>query len=127
MDKTAMVSWDIGKGLEIVEGLEAGKLKLAVALWVYLSEYEDWRLVVASRQFDSLDLREAYGLLHKALDSAGFTPRKIPTIMILEMSDSFIRQLRRLFGKTKDVEGMRLGGQSIGGRFVEDAYVYRIS
>ena len=127
MDKTAMVSWDIGKGSEIVDGLEAAKLKLAAALWVYLSEYEDWRLVVSSRQFDSLDLRDAYGLLHKALDSAGYTPRNTPTIMILEMSDPFVRQLRRLFAKTKSVEGMRLGGQLIGGRFIEDAYVYRIS
>jgi hypothetical protein len=43
------------------------------------------------------------------------------------MTDPFIRALRRLFGKTKSVEGMRLGGQMIGDRFVEDAYVYRIS
>jgi hypothetical protein len=43
------------------------------------------------------------------------------------MADPSIRELRRLFGKTKSVEGMRLGGQVFGDRFVEDAYVYRIS
>ncbi|SPE36536.1 conserved hypothetical protein [Candidatus Sulfopaludibacter sp. SbA3] len=47
--------------------------------------------------------------------------------MILPMADSFVKELRRLFGKTRSVEGMRLGGQLIGDRFVEDAYVYRIS
>jgi hypothetical protein len=35
--------------------------------------------------------------------------------------------LRRIFAKTKSVEGMRLGGQMIGDRFIEDAWVYRIS
>jgi hypothetical protein len=47
--------------------------------------------------------------------------------MILPMKDPSIKALRRLFGKTKSVQGMRLGGQLIGDRFVEDAYVYRIS
>ena len=28
--------------------------------------------------------------------------------------------------KAKDVLGMRLGGQTIGNRFIENAYVYRI-
>jgi hypothetical protein len=47
--------------------------------------------------------------------------------MILPMSDPFIKGLRSIFGKAKSVEGMRLGGQLIGDRFIEDAYVYRIS
>jgi hypothetical protein len=127
MDKAAMVSLDIDRGAEIIDALERAKVKVSVALWMYLSEYEDWRLVVSARQFDSLDLRDAYGLLHDSLAPAGFTPKNTPRIMILPMADPLIKELRRLFGKTKSVEGMRLGGQIIGDRFVEDAYVYRIS
>jgi len=37
-----------------------------------------------------------------------------------------IKALRKMFGKARSVEGMRLGGQSIGGVWVDDAYVYRI-
>lgn len=98
-----------------------------MALWVFLSEYEDWRLVVSSRQFDSPDPRDAYGLLNDTLAAAGFARSNTPAIIILPTDDPFIRALRRTFGKTKSVEGMRLGGQMIGDRFVEDAYVYRIS
>ncbi|MBZ5724745.1 MAG: hypothetical protein LAP87_07080 [Acidobacteriia bacterium] len=47
--------------------------------------------------------------------------------MILAMADPFIKELRRIFGKAKSVEGMRLGGQLIADRFIDDAYVYRIS
>jgi hypothetical protein len=127
MDKASMVSLDIERGAKIFDSLLGARVKVNVALWMYLSEYEDWRLVLSARQFDKLGLRAAYGLIHDALDGAGFTPERTPPIMILLMADPLIRELRRLFGKTKSVEGMRLGGQMIGGRFVEDAYVYRIS
>lgn len=122
-----MVSVDINRGSELLDALERAKVRVGVALWMFSPEYEDWRLVVASRQFDSLDLRDAYRLIHDSLAPSGFTPERAPPIIILPMADPFIRELCRHFGKTKSVEGMRLGGQMIGDRFVEDAYVYRIS
>lgn len=126
MDKAAMVSIDISRGSELLDILDRAKVKISVALWVFLAEYEDWRLVVSSRQFDSPDPRDAYSLLHETLAAAGLPPHKIPVLLILPTSDPFIKELRRLFGKTRSVGGMRLGGQMIGGRFVQDAYVYRI-
>src|SRR5437870_8170056 len=126
MDKTALVSLDIERGREILDALERAKLKMAIALWVYSSEYEDWRLVLSARQFDSPDPRDAYRRLNETLAADGLTPERTPPVLILPMSDSFTRELRELFAKTKNVEGMRLGGQMIGDRFVEDAYVYRI-
>jgi hypothetical protein len=127
MDKTAMVSSDIDSGFQLLDALEHAKLKVAVALWMFSPEYEDWRLVVSARHFDSLDLRDAYRLVHESLAAAGLTPDKTPPVMILPMSDPFIKEIRRLFGKAKSVEGVRLGGQMIGDRFVQDAYVYRVS
>ena len=122
-----MVSLDVNRGMELVDALDRANLKVAAALWMFLSEYEDWRMVVSARQFDSLDPRAAYRLIHDSLDPVEFTPEKTPPILVLRMADPFIKALRRRFGKTKGVEGMRLGSQSIGDRFVEDAYVYRIS
>ncbi len=106
---------------------KARKIKVSAALWAFLPEYEDWRLIVSARQLDLPDSRDAYGLLHRSLAPAGFVPRNTPPIMIFPTKDPFVRELRRIFGKTKSVEGMRLGGQLIGDRFVEDAYVYQIS
>jgi len=122
-----MVSLDIERGAALLDALDRAKLKVGVALWVNLAEYDDWRLLVSARRFDSLDLRDAYGLLDDSLAAAGFTPRTTPPVMILPMADPFVRELRQLFAKTKSVEGMRLGGQLIGDRFVQDAYAYRIA
>ncbi len=127
MDKTALVGIDVEMGRRILQSLDEAGLDIRVALWTYLAEYEDWRFTVSSRKFDELDIRKAFGLMHEALDVAGISLEETPTLLILRMSDPFIKTLRKIFGKTKSVEGMRLGLQSIGNRFLEDAYVYRIS
>lgn len=109
-----------------MRALDAAGLKVKVAMWAVLSEYEDWRIVLASPQFDNAGPQGSYGLLFEALDKAGFTVERVPTCVIVRMTDPFVRQLRRRFGKAKSVEGMRLGGHLFGDRYIEDAYVYRI-
>jgi hypothetical protein len=80
----------------------------------------------ASRRLDSLKEVDSYRLVHDKLESAGVRLEQTSALMILKTSDPFIRALRGLFSKTASVEGMRLGGQKIGDRFVESAIVYRI-
>jgi hypothetical protein len=82
---------------------------------------------IAARALDELKPRADYRYLDELLIAAGLRPEETPPIVILPMADPFIRGLRRTFGKTKSVEGMRLGVQTIGDRFVEDSVVYRIS
>jgi hypothetical protein len=127
MDKTALVGFEVENGAKILQILDDAELQVKVALWAFLGEYDEWRLVLSSRKFDDGSLRDAYGLLHEALDAADFPLELTPTVVILRTSDPFIKALRKIFGKTKSVEGMRLGGQTIGNRYLDDAYVYRIS
>lgn len=96
-------------------------------MWVHLAEYEDWRLVIAARGFDELELRAAFRLLHDTLRAEGMGSERSPVMMIFATTDPFIKALRRTVGKSKSVEGRRLGGQMVGDRFIEDAFVYRIS
>lgn len=127
MDKAALVSIDLDKGSELIEVLDRAGLRVQVALWAHLAEYHDWRLILAARKLDSLGIREGYLHLYELLANAGYREANTLSIMILPMSDPFIKGLRSIFGKTKSVEGMRLGGQLIGDRFIEDGYAYRIS
>jgi hypothetical protein len=122
-----MVSVDIARGAELLRALGRSNVKVAVRIWMFLSEFEDWRLFLAARQFDSMDLRQAYGLVHDSLAGAGITAERTPPITILPMTDPFIKDLRRRFGKTESAEGMRISGRLIANRFIEDAYVYKIS
>jgi arginyl-tRNA synthetase len=126
MDKAALVGFEVEKGSRILQILDDAGLQVKVALWAYLAEYEEWRLVLSSRKFDDISLGEAYGLLHKALDAAGFPLEQTPTIVILRSGDPFVKMLRKTLGRARSVEGMRPGGQTIGDRFVEDGYAYRV-
>jgi len=52
---------------------------------------------------------------------------KTEPIMILRMKDPFVRELRRSFREKEKVrEGRNLAG-TIGDRFVDHSYIYRIS
>jgi hypothetical protein len=125
MDKATLVSIDLDQGEEVLKILDGAELRIKVALWLFSPDHDDWRLVLASRYLD--ESRHEYRLVNEALRKAGFPIAKKPLIWVMPMNDPFIRELRKRYGKAKDVEGMRLGLQTIGYWFVEDGYVYRIS
>jgi hypothetical protein len=124
MATSALVGLDIEVGLRVVSVLENAGIALKVALWMATSEYEEGRLVLASPSLDQSRPLLAYHKVAELLQGESFHSR--PAILILRMKDPFINSLRQMFGKTKSIEGMRLGGQMIGNRFILDGYVYRI-
>jgi hypothetical protein len=114
MVKTFLVSPDIELGSKVLHALDAAKFPLTVALWLFEEERGSWNLIVATPLYDRLGPKEAYGRLIAALSSQ--IPRTLSEIPILLESNRspLIKGLRRMFGKTASVDGMRLGGQSIG-------------
>ena len=126
MGQGLLVNIDLGRGSEILRILDEAGLRVSVALWALLDEYNDWRLILVSRRLDGGSQLEAYGLVNDALRAAGFPIKDKPSIVILPMTDPTVRALR-YFRQTKDVERTRIGGQQFGNRWVEDGYVYRVS
>lgn len=126
MDKAALVNEDLDKGLKALSALDQSGFNISVALWASFSDYEEPRLVLASRMLDQKQPLDAYGAVLDALRGKKLSGHWSPSLLILKMADPFIKDLRRIFGHAADVQGMRLGGQSFGGRYISDAYVYRI-
>jgi hypothetical protein len=127
MGKTSLVGYDMETGSKILQILDDAGLQVKVALWAILPEYEEWRLVLSSRKFDVAGIRNAFGLLHEALDAAGFPVELTPSIVILRGTDTLVRDLRKDYAKSNVIPGTHVGGRMLGDRFVEDAYAYRIS
>jgi hypothetical protein len=128
VDKATMVGLDISVGQDVVRALDDAGVKLSVAVWAQLPDYVDWRLVLAGPGFDAVGLEGWYRLLHNALAQAGFPPSNRPLTRIFPMSDPFVKALRRIYAKYKDItDGNRIGGRMIGDRFIEDGYIYRIT
>ncbi len=56
----------------------------------------------------------------------GIPSYKQPAILLRPMDNPMIEDLRRIFGNAADTRGMRLGGQTFGDKYLEEAFVYRI-
>lgn len=124
MDKTALVSFDIEQGEQVIHALEEAGLSPDVALWAVLPEYEDWRLVLSATTLDPRT--SGTSDMNAALRKANLSWHSRPTLLLRRMEDPFIQGLRRIFASSIDTYGMRLGGQKFGNQYIEDAFVYRI-
>lgn len=127
MDQATLVSPDINAGREALAALDAAQIKSLIAAFVLLPEYEDWRLVLSSPSLDQAHQLKAYQQVTKAL--GGRFVYSLPLILVLPTKDPFIRDLRRIFSnriKVGPQTTVRLGGQTIGNRFISDAYVLRV-
>jgi hypothetical protein len=124
MDQATLVSPDIYLGSQALAALDDAEIRPNVALLMVTPEYDDWRLVLSSPSLDQTHQLKAYEKVSEILH--GRFVSALPPILVLPTKDPFIRELRRIFGKAKGVMGMRLGGQTIGNRFISNAFVYRI-
>jgi hypothetical protein len=126
MDTAALVNFDIENGEKVIEALDRDGKAPTVALWAKLPDYENWRLVIASNRLDQSSSRAGYMEINSALEKAGISIHREPSILLRSMDNPFIKALRRVFAPAADTYGMRLGGQRFGDKYLEDAFVYRI-
>lgn len=126
MAPATLVSFDIENGETVIKALDKAGKSPKVALWAKLPDYENWRLILASDRLDQLSPLSAYSEINDAISKAGIPIHKQPTVFMRPMNSPMIEALRRVFATAKDTYGMRLGGQTWGDKYVEDAFVYRI-
>ena len=126
MAPAALVSFDIENGKKAVDALDEAGKNPAVALWAKLPDYENWRLVIASERLDQTSQFTGYSQINEAIEKAGIPSHRQPSMYLRPMNSPLIQALRRVFASTKDTYGMRLGGQTFGDKYLEDAFVYRI-
>jgi hypothetical protein len=125
--KTILVGPDLPWGEKILRELDDAKFPSTAALWLLRKERsDDWELVIATPLYDKLGAQKAYLRLIEILSVDGPVALSDLPIKLESTTRPFIKTLRKTFGKTASVHGLRLGLQSIGGVWIDDAYVYRI-
>lgn len=125
MAKKALLDADVKLGEKILDSLDAAKFPISVAIWI-LTEEDGWQLVIGTPLYESGGPGEAYRKLIAALRKEDPESRDFDDVRLMGNRNPFIHELRRLFGKTASVYGMRLGGHRIGGIGLDDGVVYRI-
>ncbi len=70
--------------------------------------------------------RKAYEELSDITRGIPADSSKFLKIELISPKQPFYEALRSVFGKTASVEGERLGNTQIGGRYINDAYLYEV-
>ena len=87
-------------GEDLVRDLNRRKFTTKAAVWLYMEEPDEWR----------------FG-----------TPIDLTSMALVDTKDSLVKGLSRSLRARSGTAGMRLSHSIINGRFVEDAYIYRVA
>jgi len=116
---------DFGKSLwHVLRGNE--NFPAEGALWLSQSESDTWHLLVATPRVDEIGPRKAYEELSRITQGLPVNSEQLLRIELISPRQPFYQALRSVFGKTASVEGARLGNTQIGGKYINDAYLYEI-
>ena len=125
MDQATLVGPDLSAGREALERLDTAGIRQIVALFMLSPEYGDWRFVLSSPSLDQTHSLKAHEKVYKLLE--GRFVYSLPLLMVLPTKDAFIRDLRRYGNDIRAGSSyIRLGGQTFGNRYIEDAFIFRL-
>lgn len=127
MDKTVLVEKDIQEGKRLIEALDKADFQAEAAMWFYLTDSDEWRLLIASPFVEKNGPKKAYSFIQSVL--AQLSPSsEIPLkdISVLSPKDQLISLLRTAIRTGPGISGIRFTRNVINNRLIEDAYIYRI-
>ncbi len=92
------------------------------ALWIYLSEAEEWRLFLAVPKAREEGKRKFYKRLQNIVEKEPDLP-EFGAIAVVDAKDPLVYSIGTTV-RVGDVTGRTLSRGRINGRYFEDAYVY---
>jgi len=114
-------------GKELLQRLAKTDLKITAALWLWASERNRWRLVIASPWVNKNGPLETYDKIRAVLYEKTDPVRGLPLmdIQVMETTAPLIKALRVYAKKYQtDLAGERLKDYWLGDVSVDDSYVY---
>jgi hypothetical protein len=131
-----MVAWplvdrDIADGEALIKQLDRDRFSVSGAFWHYRPEAERWTLVIVSPVVAAEGPLEAYRRLIRSLRRVRSTRARpfaldSSRVQVMKEEDELPSLLRHAVVTGHDVTGIRVPSGTIKGRFVEEAYIYRL-
>lgn len=111
-------------GEDLLRELDRHKFPARTALWLYKEESDRWHLVIATPHLRSMGPLKNYKSVQKVMSKIE-TPLKLRYVALVDTRDRLIKGLATR--RRSAVSGVRLSHAYVGGRFIEDAYIYRVA
>lgn len=123
----ALVDEKVDAAEHLIDELDRGRFPVSTAAWFFLTEEQEWRLLLAIRAVDRQGPLAAYKAVRTALQDVGEEQTPLFTdISVVSPSDPRIRAIRKVVRiRGKGPGRVRCSRNLIDDVFIEDALVYR--
>lgn len=126
MVEAALVERHVEEGEKLVRALDVVGFPVVAALWRFLPEEEEWRLLIASPKVNELGPLAVYTVIQEVLIEQKIALR-LSSISAVRSDEPLVSELR-IFAGTDPAPflgGTYLQKVVIGDKYIEGAYVYR--
>lgn len=128
MGQTALVSELEQAGAELLATLDSdARLSVEAAFWLYDGLTESWRLYVAASEVPIRGPLWAYGIVQETVRRQPASPIELADIAIVSPNEPIVGVLRSALQTGPGIYGIRFSRNSVGGVYIEDAYIYRLT
>lgn len=127
MDRKILVEKDIKEGKRLIETLDEARFGVTAALWFYLTDSEEWRLLIASPYKEKNGPKKAYSFIQGELEK--LTPSidiSLKDISVLSPNHNLIKLLKVAIHTKPGISDIRFTRNVINNILIEDAYIYRM-
>lgn len=111
----------------MIDLLDRSGMQISSAFWLYLTEIQEWRLMLATPDIDTLGRKKTYakilGLLNQHIESIDMP---LDAISVISPDQDLDKHLRAVLKKGKEISG-RFSGIVVNGTLIEDIYIYSIN
>ena len=118
----------VRSGADLTRQLDEAGWPVTASLWLYDPDSNQWRLLLASPTVGTGGPRKAYAAIQDVLSAASgdAAALALDDVGVLPDDDSLVQLLRAAMATGPGIAGTRFNRNVINGRFIEDAYIYRV-
>jgi hypothetical protein len=119
----------IEAGAQLIAKLDAMSLPIVAALWLFDTEINEWRLLIASPERASSGPLGIYEKIQEARRALGEQAARVPMwlITLVDPNQELIRSFRKGMPTGEGISRIRFSKNVIGGHVVDDALIYRLA
>jgi hypothetical protein len=119
----------IEAGAQLIAQLDTMGLPMEAALWLFDTEINEWRLLIASSERAKSGSLDIYKKIQEARRGLGDKAAALPMLLItlVDPNQELIRSFRKGMPTGAGVSRIRFSKNVIGGHVVDDALIYRLA
>jgi len=129
MVKDQLTDAMVEAGAELTRKLDEAGLHINAALWLFVPEINEWRLLFASPEVSAQGSRKVYEQIRLALEQLGNKASAAPlsVIGLLDQNADLVKVLKNAIRTSPGIGRIRFSKNVLNGHFIEDALIYPVA